>query len=147
MANTAAGGIGTSAVQIAKSFGANVTGVCGATNVETVRSLVADRVIDYTRDDFTQDGGRYDLLLDNVGNRPLSELRRILAPNGTCVMVGAPKGLWAVIARLLEAFARSLFLRRKFPLFIAKVNRDELAALCELMKAGKMIPVIDKRYH
>jgi NADPH:quinone reductase-like Zn-dependent oxidoreductase len=111
-----------------------------------VRSLGADRAIDYTRDDFTQDGGRYNLLLDNVGNRPLSALRRILAPNGTCVMVGAPKELGAVFTRLLETFARSLFLRQKFPFFIAKVNRDELAGLCELIKAGKLTPVIDKCY-
>jgi NADPH:quinone reductase-like Zn-dependent oxidoreductase len=144
--NGAAGGIGTYAVQIAKSFGASVTGVCSTRNVEMVRSLGADRAIDYTRDDFTQDGGRYNLLLDNVGNRPLSALRRILAPNGTCVMVGAPKELGAVFTRLLETFARSLFLRQKFPFFIAKVNRDELAGLCELIKAGKLTPVIDKCY-
>jgi NADPH:quinone reductase-like Zn-dependent oxidoreductase len=144
--NGAAGGIGTFAVQIAKSFGADVTGVCSTKNVDMVRSLGADRVIDYTHDDFTHDGQRYDVLLDNVGNRPLSAFRRVLAPRGKCVMAGAPKQLWAVLARVLKAFAWSPFLRQKFTFFIAKVNKDDLTVLCELMKAEKMIPVIDKCY-
>ena len=122
--NGAAGGIGTFAVQIAKSFGANVTGVCSTKNIELVRSLGADRVIDYTRDDFTQDSQRYDLLLDNVGNRTLSAMRCILNPNCKCVMAGAPKELWAVFTRLFEAFACSLFMRQKFTFFIAKLNRE-----------------------
>ncbi|PYQ43768.1 MAG: alcohol dehydrogenase, partial [Acidobacteria bacterium] len=87
------GGIGTFSVQIAKSFGADVTGVCSTDNVELVRSLGAGRVIDYTRNDFTQDNEHYDLLLDNVGNRTLSEMRRVLGPNGKCLMAGAPKDL------------------------------------------------------
>jgi NADPH:quinone reductase-like Zn-dependent oxidoreductase len=144
--NGAAGGIGTFAVQIAKSFGANVTGVCSTKNVELVRSLGADRVIDYTRDDFTQDSQRYDLLLDNVGNRTLSAMRRVLSPNGKCVMAGAPKELWAVFTRLFKAFAWSLFLRQKFTFFIAKMNRDDLTTLCGLIEAGKVTPVIDRRY-
>jgi NADPH:quinone reductase-like Zn-dependent oxidoreductase len=144
--NGAAGGIGTFAVQIAKSFGADVTGVCSTKNVDMVRSLGADRVIDYTRDDFAHDGQRYDVLLDNVGNRSLSAFRRVLAPRGKCVMAGAPKQLWAVLARVLKAFAWSPFLHQKFTFFIAKVNKDDLTVLCELMKAGKMMPVIDKRY-
>lgn len=144
--NGAAGGIGTFAVQIAKSFGANVTGVCSTKNVEMVRSLGADRVIDYTRDDFTQDGQRYDLLLDNVGNRRLSAMRRVLSPNGKCVMAGAPKELWLVLARVFKAFAWSLFLRQKFTFFIAKMNRDDLTTLCGLVQAGKVTPVIDRRY-
>jgi NADPH:quinone reductase-like Zn-dependent oxidoreductase len=144
--NGAAGGIGTFAVQIAKSFGANVTGVCSTKNVELVRSLGADRVIDYTRDDFTQDSERYDLLLDNVGNRTLSAMRRVLSPSGKCVMAGAPKELWAVFTRLLTAFAWSLFVRQKFTFFIAKLNRDDLTTLCGLIQAGKLTPVIDRRY-
>jgi NADPH:quinone reductase-like Zn-dependent oxidoreductase len=144
--NGAAGGIGTFAVQIAKSLGANVTGVCSTKNVELVRSLGADRVIDYTRDDFTQDSERYDLLLDNVGNRTLSEMRRVLSPSGKCVMAGAPKELWAVFTRLLRAFAWSLFSRQKCTFFIAKMNRDDLTTLCGLIKAGRLTPVIDRRY-
>ncbi|MGH9504760.1 MAG: NAD(P)-dependent alcohol dehydrogenase [Terriglobales bacterium] len=144
--NGAAGGIGTFAVQIAKSFGANVTGVCSTKNVNMVRSLGADRVIDYTRDDFTQDGQRYDVLLDNVGNRSLSAFRRVLAPRGRCVMAGAPKQLSAVLARVLKAHAWSPFVGQKFTFFIAKMNKDDLTVLCELVKAGKMMPAIDKRY-
>jgi NADPH:quinone reductase-like Zn-dependent oxidoreductase len=144
--NGAAGGIGTFAVQIAKSFGANVTGVCSAKNVELVRSLGADRVIDYTRDDFTQDSQRYDLLLDNVGNRTLSAMRRVLSPNGRCVMAGAPKELSAVFTRLFKAFLLSLFSRQKFTFFIAKMNRDDLTTLCGLIKAGKVTTAIDRRY-
>jgi NADPH:quinone reductase-like Zn-dependent oxidoreductase len=144
--NGAAGGIGTFAVQIAKSFGANVTGVCSTKNVEFVRSLGADRVIDYTRDDFTQDSQGYDLLLDNVGNRTLSAMRRVMNPNAKCVMAGAPKELWAVLIRLLKAFAWSLFLRQKFIFFIAKMKRDDLTILCELMQTGKVSAVIDRRY-
>ncbi len=144
--NGAAGGVGTFAVQIAKSFGANVTGVCSAKNVELVRSLGADRVIDYTRDDFTQDSQRYDLILDNVGNRSLSAMRRVLNPSGKCVMAGAPKDLSTVLARLIEAFASSLFWRQKFTFLIAKMNRDDLTTLCGLIQAGKVTPVIDRRY-
>ncbi len=144
--NGAAGGIGTFAVQIAKSFGASVTGVCSTKNVELIRSLGADRVIDYTRDDFTEDNQRYDLILDNVGNRTLSAMRRVLSPNGRCVMAGAPKKLWPVLTRLSKAFAWSLFLRQKFTFFIAKMNRDDLTALCGLIQAGKVTPVIDRRY-
>src|SRR4029077_15528387 len=106
--NGAAGGIRTFAVQIAKSFWATVTGVRRTKNVELIRSLGADRVIDYTRDDFTQDREHYDLILDNVGNRTLSEMKRVLSPRGKCVMAGAPKVLWAVFTRLLRAFAWSV---------------------------------------
>jgi len=144
--NGAAGGIGTFAVQIAKSFGADVTGVCSTKNVELVRSLGADRVMDYTREDFTQDSQRYDLLLDNVGNRTLSDMKRVLKPNGKCIMAGAPKKLWAVFARIFKAVARSLFLRQKFTFLFAKIKRDDLTTLCELMKAAKLTPVIDRRY-
>jgi NADPH:quinone reductase-like Zn-dependent oxidoreductase len=144
--NGAAGGIGTFAVQIAKSFGANVTGVCSTKNVELVRSLGADRVIDYTQQDFTQDSERYDVLLDNVGNRTLSAMRRVLSPKGRCVMAGAPKELWAVLSRVVKAFVWSPFLRQKFRFFIAKMNRDDLTTLGGLIKTGKITPVIDRRY-
>jgi NADPH:quinone reductase-like Zn-dependent oxidoreductase len=144
--NGAAGGIGTFAVQIAKSLGAEVTGVCSTRNVEMVRSLGADLVVDYRQEDFTDSGRHYDLLVDNVGNRTLSALRRVMTPLGRCVMAGAPKELWAVITRMLKALAWSPFLGQKFTLFIAKLKKDDLAALCDLMKTGKVIPVIDKRY-
>jgi NADPH:quinone reductase-like Zn-dependent oxidoreductase len=143
--NGAAGGIGTFAVQIAKSFGASVTGVCSTRNVELVRSLGADRIVDYTRDDFAQDR-RYDLLLDNVGNRTLSAMKRVLSPKGKCVMAGAPKEPWAVLTRLFKAFAWSLFSQQKFAFFIAKMNRDDLMTLSGLIEAGKVTPVIDRRY-
>lgn len=144
--NGAAGGIGTFAVQIAKSLGAEVAGVCSTKNVEMVRSLGADLVVDYTREDFTNSGRHYDLLLDNVGNRTLSAFRRVMTPRGRCVMAGAPKELWAVITRVLKALAWSLFLRQKFTFFIANLKKDDLAALCEFMKTGKVTPMIDKRY-
>jgi len=144
--NGAAGGIGTFAVQIAKSFGANVTGVCSTKNVELVRSLGADRVIDYTRDDFAQGRECYDLILDNVGNRSLSEMRRVLTPNGQCVMAGAPKKMGAVITRVLTAFSWSLFTEQKFKFFIADLDRNDLAALSVFMKDEKVTPAIDRRY-
>jgi NADPH:quinone reductase-like Zn-dependent oxidoreductase len=144
--NGAAGGLGTFAVQIAKSFGASVTGVCSTKNVELVRSLGADRVIDYSREDFTQDSARYDLLLDNVGNRALSAMKRVLSPNGKCVIAGAPKRMSAVFTWLLSIFARSLLLRQNFAFFIANINRDDLTTFGELITAGKITPVIDRRY-
>ncbi len=144
--NGAAGGIGTFAVQIAKSFGAHVTGVCSTKNVALVSRLGADRVIDYSRDDFTQDGERYDLLLDNVGNRTLSAMRRVLNPKGICVMAGAPKKLWAVLTRVFTAVVWSLFLQQKFTFFIAKINKDDLTTLCGLIQAGKVTPAIDRHY-
>src|SRR5579872_5096025 len=144
--NGAAGGIGTFAVQIAKSFGAHVTGVCSTKNVELVSSLGADRVIDYTREDFTQGSERYDLLLDNVGNRTLLAMKRVLAPKGKCVMAGAPKPMWAVFTRIFKAFAWSLLLRPKFKFFVAHIDRDDLTTFGELIKAGKLRCVIDRRY-
>ena len=144
--NGAAGGIGTFAVQIAKSMGANVTGVCSTNNVDLVRSLGADRVIDYTRDDFTQDSQRYDLLLDNVGNRTLSSMRQALTPNGKCIMAGAPKTLSGALSRVFKAWAWSPFLRQKFTFFIAKMKKDDLVTLCDLIQTGKLTPSIDRRY-
>jgi len=144
--NGAAGGIGTFAVQIAKSMGARVTGVCSTRNVEMVRSLGADRVIDYTQEDFTASLEPYDVLLDNVGNRTLSTLRRVLTPRGICVLAGAPKALPAVFARIVKAFAWSPFLRQTFIFFIAKPRPDDLQALCEIIEARKLVPAIHKIY-
>ena len=144
--NGASGGIGTFAVQIAKSFGAHVTGVCSTKNVELVRSLGADRVIDYTCEDFTEDGERYDLLLDNVGNRKLSAMKYVLRPNGKCVIAGAPKTMSGVFTWMLKIFARSLLLRQNFKFLIANINRNDLTTFGELITAGKVTPVIDRRY-
>jgi NADPH:quinone reductase-like Zn-dependent oxidoreductase len=145
--NGAAGGVGTFAVQIAKLLGAEVTGVCSTRNVEMVRSLGADRVIDYTKEDFSNSERRYDLVFDNVGNRALSAIRRVMAPRGRCILAGAPKKLWAVIVRVIKALAWSPFLGQKFTFFIAKLRKDDLLAFCELIATGKVIPVIDRRYH
>ena len=144
--NGAAGGVGTFAVQIAKSLGANVTGVCSTKNVELVRSLGADGVIDYTREDFSQGNERYDLLLDNVGNRTISSLKRLLGPNGRFVMVGAPKEMRAVITGLLKALVCWPFLRNKFKFLIGNINRDDLIMLGKLITTGKVTPVIDRHY-
>src|ERR1041385_5363915 len=144
--NGASGGVGTFAVQIAKSYGADVTGVCSSRNLEFVRSLGAGRVIDYTREDFTLDSERYDLLLDNVGNRTLWAMKRVLSPNGKCVMTGAPKELWRALIRVLKGFLWPPFLRQKFRFLVANINRDDLTSLGQLIKAGKVIPMIDKRY-
>jgi len=144
--NGAAGGVGTFAVQIAKSFGAEVTGVCSTRNLEMVRSLGADWVIDYTRQDFTRGGERYDLLLDNVGNRSLSDCRRVLTPKGICVLAGAPKKAGGFLMRALLAMMRSRFASQKFVMFIAKGNHQDLAVIGDLMATGKVTPVIDRRY-
>lgn len=144
--NGASGGIGTFAVQIAKSFGAHVTGVCSTKNVELVRSLGADRVIDYNCEDFSEDRERYDLLLDNVGNRKLSAMKRVLRPDGRCVIAGAPKKMSAVFTWILRIFVRSLLLQQNFKFLIANINRDDLTRFGELITARKVMPVIDRRY-
>jgi NADPH:quinone reductase-like Zn-dependent oxidoreductase len=146
--NGAAGGVGTFAVQLAKSFGANVTGVCSTRNADTVRSIGADRVIDYTKENFTKSGQRYDLVLDCVGNHSLSACRRVLNPKGILVMVGAPNDLpvTSLLARLIGAFLLSMFGSRKLRFFIAKVNQEDLTILGEFMGTGKVAPVIDRRY-
>ncbi len=144
--NGAAGGVGAFAVQIARSLGAEVTGVCSARNIEMVRSLGADVIIDYAQKDFTGTGRHYDLILDNVGNRTFSALRRVMTPRGRCVLVGAPKKPPAVLARLLKALVWPPFLPQRFVFFIAKLKNDDLAALRELMKTGRVTPVIDRSY-
>ena len=145
--NGAAGGVGMFAVQIAKSFGADVTGVCSTRNVDMVRSLGADRVIDYTQEDFTEGGRRYDLILDNVGNHSLSACRRVLNPKGICVIAGAPKAAARFfLARAIMAPAFSRLVSQKFVMFIAKLNKEDLTVLHDLVKARKVTPVIDRCY-
>lgn len=146
--NGAAGGVGTFAVQTAKSFGAAVTGVCSTKNVEMVRSIGADHVIDYTREDFTKNEQRYDLILDCVGNHSLSACRRVLNPKGICVMVGDQSGraMIGILARLIAALVLSRFVSLKFVTFLAGPNKDDLIIMHDLMKAGRVTPVIDQIY-
>jgi NADPH:quinone reductase-like Zn-dependent oxidoreductase len=148
LVNGAAGGVGTFAVQIAKSFGSEVTGVCSTPNVDMVRSIGADHVIDYTQEDFTRCGRRYDLILDCVGNHSLSESRRVLSPKGICVMAGdlSGRGMIALLARLIAVLVLSRFAGRKLVTFLARPNKEDLTVMHGLMKAGKVKPVIDKRY-
>src|SRR5208282_1604100 len=145
--NGAAGGVGTFAVQIARWLGADVTGVRSTRNVEMVRSLGVDRVIDYTREDFTKSPQRYDVILDAVGNHSLSAYRRVLNPNGICVIAAGPDGRWVgPLSRFITALALSPFVSQKLVPFIARPNKEDLTVMCELMKAGRVTPVIDKRY-
>jgi NADPH:quinone reductase-like Zn-dependent oxidoreductase len=143
----AAGGVGSFAVQIAKAFGAHVTGVCSTTKVDLVRSIGADEVIDYTRADFAETGQRYDLILDTAGNRSLSHLRRSLTPRGTLVIGGGEGGgRWFGVGRQLRAMALSPFVSQKLRTLIAKPNAEDLLALKELIEAGKITPVIGSTY-
>jgi NADPH:quinone reductase-like Zn-dependent oxidoreductase len=144
----AAGGVGSFAVQIAKAFGAGVTGVCSTRQVELVRSIGADDVIDYTRDDFAQTGQRYDVILDMAGNSSLSHLRRALAPRGTLVIGGGEGGgrWFGGIDRQLRASMLSPFVGQKLGTFVAKQNARDLIVLKELIEAGKVTPVIGKTY-
>ncbi len=145
--NGAAGGVGTFAVQIAKAFGADVTGVCSTRNVDLVRSIGADQVIDYTREDFIRSGQRYDLILDAVGNRSLSDFRRALTPKGTLVLVGGGDGRWlGPLALPLRALVLSRFVGQRMLLLLAKNNKEDLVVLKELIEAGKVTPVIDRTY-
>jgi NADPH:quinone reductase-like Zn-dependent oxidoreductase len=149
--NGASGGVGTFAVQIAKSFGTEVTGVCSTRNVDLVRSIGADHVIDYTKEDFTKTDQRYDLIYDLVGNHSFSERRRILNPNGICVMAGFGGAGWhdGMAMRLageLNAYLRSRFVSQKFVGYIATMNKADLIVLGDLMQSGKVTPVIDRTY-
>ncbi|HQR47563.1 MAG TPA: NAD(P)-dependent alcohol dehydrogenase, partial [Thermoanaerobaculia bacterium] len=146
--NGAAGGVGTFAVQIAKAFGAEVTGVCSTRNADMVRSIGADRVIDYTREDFTRGGRSYDLILDSAGNHSLSDLRRALTPEGTLVMIGGPdKGRWlGPLSDLLKAVVLSRFVRQKLLPFLAHSSREDLIVMKALLEAGRVTPVIDRSY-
>ena len=146
--NGAAGGVGTFAVQIAKNFGAEVEGVCSTGNLELVKSIGADAVIDYTKEDFTKLPTRYDLILDCVGNKSLSECQRVLNPKGRLVLVGAPHdpSMIDLLASPVKALGLSLFSSRKVIGFIAKSSQDDLALIGELIASGKLTPVIDRCY-
>jgi NADPH:quinone reductase-like Zn-dependent oxidoreductase len=148
MINGAAGGVGTFAVQIAKSFGADVTGVCSTRNVDMVRSIGADRVIDYTQQDFTKSGQRYDLLFDCVGNHSFSACRRVLNPKGIYLPVGGPSGRWKIgLARAIKTLVLSQFVSQNLiAFFLAKPSKQDLTIMHDLMAAGKVTPVIDRRY-
>ncbi|WP_427134503.1 NAD(P)-dependent alcohol dehydrogenase [Pseudarthrobacter sp. S9] len=144
----AAGGVGAYAVQLAKAFGANVTGVCSTAKVDLVLSIGADHVIDYTREDFAEAGKRYDLILDTAGNRPLSDLRRALAPKGTLAIVGGEGGgRWTGgFERSLGAALLSLFVGQKLKGVMSVESPDDLRFLTPLLEAGTVTPVIDKSY-
>ena len=148
LVNGASGGIGTFAVQLAKSFGADVTGVCSTRNVDLVRSIGADHAIDYTREDFTQTGQRYDLILDNVGNHSLSDLRRALTPAGTLVpnSGGFDNRWFASLGRVVSALVVSPFVSQTLRPFVMSPKHADLVVLKDLMEAGKVTPVIDRRY-
>jgi NADPH:quinone reductase-like Zn-dependent oxidoreductase len=143
----ASGGVGSYAVQLAKAFGAEVTGVCSTTKLDLVRSLGADHVIDYTRDDFADGAHRYDLILDIAGNPALSRLRRALTPTGTAVLVGGEEGgNLTGMSRQVRALALSPFLRQRLTLVIPKERSSDLERLTDLIEAGKVMPRIDRTY-
>ena len=149
--NGASGGVGTFAVQIAKSYGAEVTAVCSTRNVDLVRSIGADRVIDYTKEDFTKSDQHYDLIFDLVGNHSFSERRGILTPNGICIMAGIGgagwhEGVWGRLGGALKAYVLSRFLSQKFDNFLARIDKKDLMILADLMQSGKVAPVIDRVY-
>jgi NADPH:quinone reductase-like Zn-dependent oxidoreductase len=148
--NGASGGVGTFAVQIAKSFGADVTGVCSTRNVDLVRSLGADHVIDYTKEDFAKGKQRYDVILDNVPNHSLSECRRILNPNGKYVMIGGGgpnDSRWVgPFGRVIHALVLSPFISQKMGMMMADPSQKDLTTLADMMQSGKLKPVIDRTY-
>jgi NADPH:quinone reductase-like Zn-dependent oxidoreductase len=148
--NGASGGVGTFAVQIAKSFGADVTGVCSTRNIDLVRSLGADHVIDYTKEDFAKGEQRYDVILDNVPNHSLSECRRILNPKGKYIMIGGGgpnDSRWVgPFGRVIHALLVSPFMSQKMGMMMADANQKDLTVLGDLMQSGKVKPVIDRTY-
>ena len=140
--NGASGGVGTFAVQIAKVFGAEVTGVCSTSNVDMVRSIGADHVVDYTREDFAHGGRRYDLILDNVANRSFRDLRRALTPHGLIIPNSGRGGM----SYIVKAFLLSLFMRRHGSMYLASADNKDMVLLKELIEAGRVTPVIDRTY-
>jgi len=147
LVNGASGGVGPFAVQIAKALGAEVHAVCSTRNIEQARELGADRVFDYTREDFARSGARYDVLFDNAGNRSWPSMRRVLAPSGKVVLVGGPRNrMLGPVGHIVRSKLASKLDRRTAAFFIAKPNRDDLAALRDLIEAGHVKPVIEQRY-
>jgi NADPH:quinone reductase-like Zn-dependent oxidoreductase len=147
--NGASGGVGTFAVQIAKSLGADVTAVCSSRNVDMARSIGADRVIDYTREDFTKGGELYDVIFDIVANHPFSARRRVLNPNGICIgagIVGLGNSVIRLLSHLITDFVLSRFVTQKFVTSMTKLSKEDLTILRDLMAAGKVTPVIDRCY-
>lgn len=147
--NGASGGVGSFALQIAKAFGAEVTGVCSTRNVDLVRSLGADHIVDYTRDDFTAGGRRYDLIFDNVGNRSLADCRRALKPQGMLIPnsnKGGGRWIGNFLARAIRALVVSPFVSQRLRPFAATEKGEDLVALAELIEAGQVNPVVDRTY-
>src|SRR6266513_646594 len=148
--NGASGGVGTFAVQIAKSFGADVTGVCSSRNLDLVQSLGADHVIDYTKEDFAKSDQHYDVILDNVPNHSLSEIRRVLNPNGNYVLIGGGgpnDNQWiGPFGRVIHTLVLSPFINQKMGMMMADANQKDLTILADMMQTGKLKPVIDRTY-
>jgi len=151
--NGATGGVGTFAVQIAKSLGAEVTAVCSTRNLDLVRSIGADHVIDYTKDDFTKSDERYDVIFDNVCNHSFAERRHVLNPKGICVLAGmggagvkASEAIGRIAGNIFTARASSLFTDQKFAQYRTKSSKQDLTLLADLIRTGKITPVIDRRY-
>jgi NADPH:quinone reductase-like Zn-dependent oxidoreductase len=150
--NGATGGVGTFAVQIAKAFGAEVTAVCSTRNIDLVRSIGADHVIDYTKEDFTKSHQRYDVIFDNVGNHSFAARRRVLNPKGICVLAGmggaGAKGSQAMgrVVGIFTARGLSSFVDQKFAQYVTKLSKQDLIMLGDLIQTGRITPVIDRRY-
>jgi NADPH:quinone reductase-like Zn-dependent oxidoreductase len=145
LVNGASGGVGTFAVQIAKSYGAEVTAVASTRNQDLVRQIGADHAIDYTQQDFTKSGEKYDVILDTIGNHSITSIRRALTPNGICIQIGFP-GVAAFFGRIIYGIVSSKLSSKKVGFFIAKSNSKDLQVLKELIESEKVKPVIDRTY-